>query len=82
MYSIYLSRSGLLRVIISNTDKYEFSSWPIWKWISCSNDVMNHADCVITRDVYLQKMDSYSKNIRDISLLYSKNIRGIYQEKI
>ena len=41
---------------ISNADKHEFSS--IWKWSSCYNDVMIHVDCVIKRDVYLQKMHS------------------------
>ena len=30
----------------------------------CCNDVINHADCVIKRDVYPQKMHSCSKNIR------------------
>ena len=53
-----------LSFIISNTDKLEFSS--IWKWICCCNDVMNHADCVIKRDFYPQKMLSCSKNIRGI----------------
>ena len=47
-YSIYLSASDLLSFIICNTDKYEFSI--IWKWMSCCNDVINHADCVIKRD--------------------------------
>ena len=45
--------SDLLSFILSNSDKHEFSS--IWKWISCCNDVMNHVDCVINRDVYPQK---------------------------
>ena len=57
------------------TDKNEFSS--IWKWFSCCNDVMNHADCVIKRDVYPPKMHSCSKNIHGISVFVSKNIRGI-----
>ena len=52
----------LLSFIICKTDKHEFRS--IWKWISCCDDVMNHVDCVIKRDVYLQKMHSCSKNIR------------------
>ena len=69
MYSIYLSTSDLLSFIISNIHKYEFSS--IWKWISSCNDVMNHIDCVIKRDVYPQKMHSCSKNICGIS---EKNI--------
>ena len=30
---IYFSTSDLLRFIMSNTDKHEFSS--IWKWIRC-----------------------------------------------
>ena len=48
-YSIYLSTSDLLSFIISNIDKHELSS--VWKWISCSNDVMNYVNCVIKRDV-------------------------------
>ena len=74
-YSIYLSTSDLSSFIICNTDKDEFSS--IWKWISCSNDVMNHFDCVMKRDVYPQKINSFSKNIRDISFSRSSDIRGI-----
>ena len=62
--------------IISNT--HEFST--IWKWISCCNDVMNHADCVIKREVYLHKMHSCSKNIRGISFFVLK-ISVVYQEK-
>ena len=61
MYSIYISTSDLLSFIIPNTDKHEFSS--IWKWISCSNDIINYADCVIKHDVYLQKMHSCSSSI-------------------
>ena len=45
--------------------------------ISCSNDVMNHVDCVIKRDVYPQKIHSCSKNICGISFFVLK----IYQEK-
>ena len=78
-YSIYLSTSEFLSFIISNTDKHEFSS--IWKWIRCCNDVMIHVDYVIKRDVYPQKMPSWSKNIRwisdfslSISVVYKKNI--------
>ena len=52
-YSIYLSTSDLLSFIISNSDKHEFSS--VWKWIRCSNDVMNYSDCAIKRDVYQKK---------------------------
>ena len=44
----------------------------IWKWISCSNDVMYLIDCVIQRDVYPQKMHSCSKNIRGISFFVLK----------
>ena len=33
---------------------------------SCSNDVINHVDCVIKRDVYPQEMYSCSK----ISVVY------------
>ena len=76
MYSIYLSASDLLSFIITNSDKHEFSSR--WKWITCSNDVMNRVDCVIKRDVYPQKKHSCSKNIRGISLFVSKKIRGTY----
>ena len=70
--------SDLLSFVISNTDKHEFSS--IWKWISCSNDVMNHVDYVIKRDVYLQKMHSCSKNIRGISVFVLK-ISVVYQKE-
>ena len=52
--------------------KHDFSS----TWIRCCNDVMNHVDCVIKRDVYSQKMHSCSKNIRGISVVYIKNIMG------
>ena len=75
MYSIYLSTSDLLSFIISNTDKHEFSS--IWTWISCCNNVMNHVDCVIKRDVLPQETHSSSKIIRVILRFCSKNIRGI-----
>ena len=64
-YSIYLATSDLLSFITCNTDKYEFSS--IGKWMSCCNDVMNQADCVIKHDVYPQKMHSCCKNICGIS---------------
>ena len=77
-FSIYLSTSDLLRFIISYTDKHEFSR--IWKWISCSNDVIYHVECVIKRDVYPQKMHSCSKNIRGISFFL--NIRGISRKNI
>ena len=36
---------------------------------SCSNDVMNHVDCIINHDVYQQKMHSRSENIHGISFL-------------
>ena len=68
MYSIYLSTSDLLSFIIYNTDKHEFSS--IWTWISCCNDIMNHVDCIIKRDVFQQEMHSCSKNICGISFLF------------
>ena len=42
------------------------------KWISCCNDVMNHVDCIIKRDVYPQKMHLCSKNIRGISFFVLK----------
>ena len=79
MYSIYLSLSDLLSFIISNTDKHEFSS--IWKWIGYSNDVMNHVDFVIKRDVYPYKRYSCSKNIRGISFFVLK-LSMVYQEKL
>ena len=69
--------SVLLNFIISNTDKHEFSR--IWKWISCSDDVMNHVDYVIKRDVYPQKMHSCSKNIRGISVFVLK-ISVVYKK--
>ena len=78
MYSNHLSTSDLLSFIISNTDKHEFSS--MWKRISCPNDVISHADCVIRRDVYPLKMHSCSKNIRGISFSVLK-ISVVYQEK-
>ena len=53
MYFIYLSTSDLSSFIISKTEKHELSS--LWKWINCCNDVMNHVDCVIKRDVYRRK---------------------------
>ena len=71
--------SNLLSVIISNSDKHEFRS--IWKRISCSNDVKNHVDCVIKRDVYPQKMHSCSKNNLVSFFCCSNNIHG-YQEKV
>ena len=44
---------------------------------------MNNVDCVIKRDVYPQKMDSCSENIREIlvfvlkiSVVYKKYIMG------
>ena len=76
MHSIYLSKLDLSSFIISKTDKHEFSSTCIWKCISCSNDVMNHVDSMIKRDIYLHKMHSCSKNIRGISLFVLK-ISGI-----
>ena len=53
---------------ISNTDKHELGS--IWERISCCNDVINHVDSVIKRDVYPQKMHSCSKNIRGKSSFF------------
>ena len=43
----------------------------------CSNDVMNHVDYVIKRDVY----PSCSKNIRGISVFVLK-ISVVYQKNI
>ena len=51
-YSIYLLMSDLLSSVISNTEKHRVSSTRI----SDCNDVMNHVNCVIKRDVYTQKM--------------------------
>ena len=79
MYSIYLSTSDLLSLVISNTDKHEFSS--MWKWIRCCNDVMNHVDCVIKPDVYQQNVQSCSKNTHGISVFVLK-ISVVYQKKI
>ena len=56
----------------------KFSS--IWKRIRCCNDVMNHIDCVMKRDVYPQKMYSCSKNIRGISDFVLK-ISVVYQKE-
>ena len=64
-------------LFFSNTDKHEFSS--LWKWISCYNDVMNHVDCVIKSDVYLQKMHSSSKNICG-KLFFVLKIFVVYQK--
>ena len=52
MYSVYISKSDLL-TFISNTDIHELNS--VWKWISSSNDVMYHVDCIIKCDVTLRK---------------------------
>ena len=79
MYSTYISTSDLLSFIILNTDKHEFCS--IWKWISWSNDVINHLDFVIKHDIYPQKMHSCSKNTHGISFFVLK-ISMVYQEKI
>ena len=69
---------------MSNTDKHEFCS--IWKWLTCCNDVMNHVNCVIKRDVYPQKMHSCSKNIRGISCikrpLTGSNESGLIQQVV
>ena len=73
----YIHYSQLLSFIISSTVKHELSS--TWKYISSCNDVMNHVDCVIKRDVYPHKMHSCSKNIRGVSF-FSKIIRGILKK--
>ena len=80
MYSIYLSTFDFLSLIIFNTDKHEFSS--IWKQISCSNDVMNHVNCVIKRNIYQQKTHSCSKIIRGLSFCLLLKILVVNQEKI
>ena len=46
---------------------------------SYCNDVMNHVDCVITLDVYPQKMHSCSRNIRGISVFVLK-VSVVYQK--
>ena len=53
-------------------------------WISCSDDVMNHVECVTKRDVYPQKMHLCSKNssgisfsVLKISMVYQKYIIGV-----
>ena len=71
--------SDMMSFIFSNTDKHEFSS--IWKWIGCCNDVMNHVECVIIRDVYPQKMLSCSKKYPWYISFCSKNIRCIFKKK-
>ena len=77
--SIYLLTSDLLSFIISNTDKHDFSS--VWKWSSCCNDVMNHADYLIKRDVYPQKMNScQSKDICGIAY-FDLKISVVCQQK-
>ena len=48
--------------------------------LAVSNDVMNHVDCVIRRDVYPQKMHSCSENIRALSFSVLKR-SVVYQEK-
>ena len=53
----------------------------MWKCLSCFNDFMNHVDCVIKRDVYLQKMHSCSKYIRGISVFVLK-ISVVYKTYI
>ena len=73
-----LSTSDIFSFIISNSDKHQFGM--IWKWISCCDDVMNHVDCVIIRDVYPQKMHSCSKNICAISFILLK-ISVVCQKK-
>ena len=49
MYSIYLSRSGLLIFIILITSASTNSIW-----IRCNNEVINNVDCVIKHDGYPQ----------------------------
>ena len=79
MYSIYLSTSDLLSLIVSNTDKHDISI--IWKWIRCCNDVMKNVDCFIKHDIYPQKMHSCSKSIHGISV-FVKKISVVYPKKI
>ena len=79
MYSIYLLTSYLSSFVISNIDKYEFSS--ISKWIKYCNDVMNDVYCVIKCDVYPQNVHSCSKNISGISVFVLK-IFVVYQKQV
>ena len=58
--------------------KHGFSS--VWKRIKCSNDVMNHDDYVIKREVYPQKMHSCSNNIRGLSF-FSKKYQWYIKKK-
>ena len=78
MYVFYVSVK--VGFIISNNDEHEFSS--IRKWISCCNDIMNHADCILKHEVYLQKMYSCSKNIRGVSFFYVPKISGMSRKSI
>ena len=73
-YSLYLSTFDLSSLIIPTN-----LNFPVYGngLIVLDNDVMNHVDCVMKRDVYPQRMHSCSKNIRDISVFCSKDIRGI-----
>ena len=48
--------------------------------LGVGNDVMNHVDCVIKRDVYQQKMLSCSKNIRGLSVFFFLKIFVVYQK--
>ena len=73
---LFIFQCIICRVLLFLTPTtHEFSI--IWKCISCFNDVMNHVDCVIKRDVSRQKMHSCSKNICGISFICSKDICGI-----
>ena len=75
MYSNYISTSDLLSFCICNTDEQEFSS--IWKFISYSNDVMNHVDRIIKREGNTFMFQKYPWYI--ISVF--KTIRGISRKK-
>ena len=67
---LFIFQRLILLSFMSNTDKHESSS--IWKWISSSNDEMNHVDYVIKRDLYPQKMHSCCKTISGISVFVVK----------
>ena len=47
-YSIYVSVSGLLNLIISDTHKFEFCRI----WIRCHNNITNGVDGIVKREVY------------------------------
>ena len=69
-YSIYRSKADLLSLSFLTRTTHAFSS--IRKWISCSNDIMNHVDMTFTRrkSIHILKYPWYI-------IFCSKSIRGI-----